>query len=106
MTEHVPDIKAATTAHSFVESYSPVCSCGWDPGGQWHERMARDAAQRHADIENAKDRESRMTEAAASDGPFLPVARLRALIRLLGNDELTPTARRQLELLCAEYEDA
>jgi hypothetical protein len=34
----------------------------------------------------------------------VPVERLRAMIRLLWPDEITPTAKRQLESLCEQYE--
>lgn len=36
----------------------------------------------------------------------IPVERLRAMIRLLSPGEITPIAKRQLELLCQEYERA
>lgn len=35
----------------------------------------------------------------------VPVERLRAMIRLLGPEEMTPTAARQLEALCREYDE-
>lgn len=34
----------------------------------------------------------------------VPPARLRAMVRLLSPQEMTPTATRQLNLLCEEYE--
>ena len=35
---------------------------------------------------------------------MIPVERLRAMIRLLGPEEMTPIAKRQLTLLCDEYD--
>ena len=37
--------------------------------------------------------------------PAIPVARLRGLIQTLWPCELTPQAKRQLEQLCAAYDD-
>ena len=33
----------------------------------------------------------------------IPVERVEALLRLLGHDEMTPTARRMFQLVCDEY---
>jgi hypothetical protein len=35
---------------------------------------------------------------------LVPTEHLRAMIRLLWPDEITPTARRQLESLCERYD--
>lgn len=35
----------------------------------------------------------------------IPVEHLRAMIRLLGNEEMTPTARRHLTQLCDFYDE-
>lgn len=34
---------------------------------------------------------------------LVPVARLRAMVKLLYPEEMTPTAKRQFDLLCEEY---
>jgi hypothetical protein len=36
--------------------------------------------------------------------PAVPVEQLRAMIRLLWPEEITPTAKRQFELLCEQHD--
>ena len=51
-TPHVPDIRPSGMV-LFKPTWAPTCSCGWDPGGSYSERNARNAGTQHAKTENA-----------------------------------------------------
>lgn len=45
-----------------------------------------------------------MTDSPSEEVPVVPTARIRALVRMLYPEEMTPMAKRMFDQVCDEYE--
>lgn len=83
--------------------------CGVSWGGSTCVRFANHTG-RHQSVVIEYDDSPRMTDSTADVQMALrprgavPTERLRALVRLLYPEEITPTAKRMIERTCEEYE--